>query len=111
MNQEDLELGVSKHSGLPNPANDNTLSNLDINKLLIKHPLSTFFMQIEGNEWTKYGIFKGDIALVDRSLIPQPKDLAVFWAESSFGVAKVCRLPIDTTIWGIIPAIIHRYRP
>ncbi len=110
MNPNKPQPGVNVHSGFPNPATDDTLANLDINKLLIKHPLSTFFMQIEGHEWSKYGIFNGDIALIDRSLTPHQQDLVVYWSGSDFGIIKAHQLPSDTVIWGVVSSIIHRYR-
>jgi len=109
VNQKD-QPGVSIHSGFPNPATDDTITSLDINKLVIKHPLSTFFMQIEGDEWDKYGIFSGDIAIIDRSLKLHQTDLVAYWSESCFIIAKAHNLPIDTAIWGVVSTIIHRYR-
>lgn len=106
MNQE----GVTEHTGFPNPATDSTLSSLDIGKLLVKHPASTFFMEIEGHAWERYGIFNGDLAIIDRALTPKPQDVVVYWTESAFSIKQKGRLPLDATIWGVVSAIVHRYR-
>ncbi len=103
--------GVTEHTGFPNPATDSTLGSLDIGKLLVKHPASTFFMQIESNQWQQYGIFNGDIAIIDRSLNVQRKDIVVYWSGGEFGLKRKYKLPMDTTIWGVVTAITHRYRP
>lgn len=108
--QGDLVQNVTEHAGFPNPATDNTLASLDIGSLLVKHPASTFFMQIEGHQWQRYGIFNGDIAIIDRSLSVQQKDIVVYWAGGEFGIKRKNNLPIDTIIWGVVTAIVHRYR-
>lgn len=101
---------VTEHRGFPNPATDTNIVPLDLTKLLVKHPLSTFFMRIDTNEWERYGIFKDDLAIIDKSLSPKPIDLVIWWSESSFTLSKLHKLPMDTMIWGVVTAIVHRYR-
>ena len=103
--------GITEHTGFPNPATDKTLTSLDINTLLIKHPASTFFMQIEGHNWEDYSIFDGDIAIIDRALSPQPQDIVVWWDGDNFRLRRYAKLPKNITFWGVISNIIHRYRP
>jgi DNA polymerase V len=106
-----LEEGVvTEHRGFPNPATDTNIVPLDLSKLLIKHPLSTFFMRIDSNQWEKFGIFKEDLAIIDRSLDPKPIDLVIWWDETTFVISKSHKLPMDTSIWGVVIAIVHRYR-
>ncbi len=106
-----LEEGVvTEHRGFPNPASDTTIVPLDLHKLLIKHPLSTFFMRIDSNLWEKFGIFKEDLAIIDRSLTPKPIDLVIWWDETSFVISKFHKLPLDTSVWGVVISIVHRYR-
>jgi DNA polymerase V len=102
---------VTEHRGFPNPATDTNITPLDLTKLLIKHPLSTFFMRIEGSTWENFGIFDGDLTIIDRSLNPKSTDLVIWWDETSFVISKFHKLPLDTTAWGVITNIIHRYRP
>jgi DNA polymerase V len=105
-----LQQGVTEHTGFPNPATDTNIVPLDLTKLLIKHPLSTFFMRIDTNEWEQFGIFKEDLAIIDRSLKPKPIDLVIWWDESTFIISKFHKLPMDTMVWGTVTAIVHRYR-
>ncbi len=101
---------VTEHRGFPNPATDVNIVPLSLDKLLIKHPISTFFMQIQGNVWEKFGIFDGDLAIIDRSLNPKSTDLVIWWDETTFVIGKFHKLPLDTTVWGVITSIVHRYR-
>lgn len=104
------EPGVSIHTGFPNPATDQTLTGLDMHALLVKHPASTFYMQIEGNTWEDKGIFDGDILLVDRALDPRKTDYVIWWDESEFVISRFTKLPADTVVWGVVSAVVHRFR-
>lgn len=105
------EQPITEHTGFPNPATDQTLASLDISSLLIKHPASTFFMQIEGHGWERYGIFNNDTVIIDRSLTPQGQDLVIFWDEASFRIERFSRIHNNYTLWGVVISTIHRYRP
>lgn len=101
---------ITEHTGFPNPATDSTLASLNISQLLVKHPASTFFMEIEGHSWERFGIYQHDIAIIDRSLSPMQSDLVVWWDGNGFTVKRYRHLPFDTAIWGVITFIVHRHR-
>ncbi len=107
---ENAAQSVTEHAGFPNPATDTNIISLSLEKLLIKHPSSTFFMQLSGNTWEAIGIFDGDIAIVDKSLEPQKTDTVVWWDVDEFRVSKYGRLPEKMAPWGVVTSIIHRYR-
>lgn len=102
--------GVTTKRGFPNPSTDSTIISLDITELLVKHPSSTFYMRITGNEWHALGIFEEDIAIVDRALEPRNSDLVIWWEENLFRISKLKDVPADTEVWGVVASIIHRYR-
>lgn len=104
--------GVSLHSGFPNPALDRRGQAglaLDINRLLVRHPSSTYLFRISGHRWSDQGIFDGDIAVIDRSLPRRPGDLAVLWQDDSFIICRGSQVETPEAVWGIVTAIIHRY--
>jgi hypothetical protein len=108
--QASVAQGVTVHDGFPNPATDTSLQTLDLNKLLVRHGASTYFMRIEGNLWNDVGIFDNDIALIDRSLRPRPNDLVIWISGEELVVSAKHRVPMDTPIWGIVTTIIHQFR-
>ena len=110
MNEEEKLPGVSIHYGFPNPAADKGGRNLDLNTLLIQRSLSTYLMHVEGDEWQSSGIFHGDIALVDKGLDPYKNDLVIWWKQGRFAISPFHTLPTHVEIWGVVTAIIHRYR-
>jgi DNA polymerase V len=101
---------VTEHTGFPNPATDATLAGLDISQLLVKHPASTFYMQIDGHSWEQAGIYHQDTVIIDRSLSPRTEDLVVWWKGQDFTIGRYKKLPPDTAIWGVITHTVHRYR-
>jgi DNA polymerase V len=50
---------------------------LDLNSLLIAHPLSTFYMRVRGHRLRNWGVHDGDLLLIDRSIDPRPGHLVV----------------------------------
>lgn len=101
--------GLSIHTGFPNPATDNTQESLSLDQLLISHPVSTFFLRIQGDNWENRGIFNGDIVVVDRSLSPRHTDLVIWWLDDSFIISKLAVVP-DGELWGTVISIVHRFR-
>ena len=102
--------GVSIKTGFPNPAMDAPLDNPNFNKLLIKHPVATYCMRIAGHGHERFGIFDGDIVVIDRAITPTPLDLVVWWQDDSFALSRYSRLPEQTEIWGTVSSVIHQYR-
>lgn len=102
--------GVSEHVGFPNAATDNSLTSLDLGKLLIKNPASTFFMRIAGNIGEPFGIYESDIVIIDRSLNAKTSDLVLWWADDGFVMGRPRQVPADTIVWGVVTRIIHQLR-
>lgn len=67
-------------------------------------------MRITGSDWHDLGIFENDIAIVDRALEPRNSDLVIWWDDAEFRISKLPDVPKDTTVWGVVASIIHRYR-
>lgn len=103
--------GVSVHTGFPNPAIDASLKDLDLNQLLISHSAATYLMRISGGEWRSYGIFAGDIIIVDRAVPIHQNDIVVWWQAESFVLSHMHQVPKNTPVWGAVTTTIHRFKP
>lgn len=103
-------IGVSIHAGFPNAAIGSHAKNLDLTKLLIRHPATTFFMRVGNNDWAEYGIFQEDIVIVDRSIIPKDQDIVIWCQEDQFILSKLKDCPEDESVWGTVSSAIHQYR-
>ena len=103
------EVGV--HAGFPNPAaeRDHQKPTLSLDDLLVPRPNSTYFFAIEGHSYSDQGITDGDIAVIDRALRARPQDLVLAWNDG-FTICRQRQVTPDMTMWGVITAIVHRYR-
>lgn len=117
-------------AGFPNPAEDAGGRALDLNQLLVKNPISTYYLQVEGDSMTGAGITSGDIVVVDKSLEARSGDIVVAAVDGDFTLKRLKKqgqeawlvaehpgyAPIalhqvaDAQLWGVVTFIIHRER-
>jgi SOS-response transcriptional repressor LexA len=100
---------VSVHAGFPNPAAERSGAPLSLDKLLIRHPSSTFFFRIRGHNWHRYGVFDGDLAVIDRAITPRERGLVVWWQESGELVISPFSRERQQNTWGTITSVIHTF--
>lgn len=71
-------------TGFPSPAQGYEKLPPDLTALLIKHPASTYLMSYKGKTIPEKGIHKGDILVVDSSLLPVKDTTAVIESGGRF---------------------------
>lgn len=64
-------------SRFPSPADDYLEAKLDLTEHLVKHPCATYYIKAMGDSMIDYGIFSGDLLIVDRSLTPKVDDVVI----------------------------------
>lgn len=79
--------GVS--AGFPSPALDFLETTIDLNKELIENPTTTFYIKVDGHSMMDAGINDKDILIVDRSLEPADKEIAVCFIDGEFTVKRL----------------------
>jgi hypothetical protein len=100
---------VSVHAGFPNPAAERSGALLSLDKLLVRHPSSTYFFRIRGHNWNRWGVFDGDIAIIDRAITPRERELVIWWQESGeFSLTPFTKVD-HQPIWGTVTSIIHPF--
>ncbi|MFA5004095.1 MAG: S24 family peptidase [Candidatus Saccharimonadales bacterium] len=101
---------VAVHAGFPNPAAERQGTPLSLDRLLIQHPSSTYFFRIRGHHFADYGVFDGDIAIIDRAIDPIEKDLVVWWNLSGEFYLTSFKRSDHQNIWGVVTTTIHPSR-
>jgi len=116
-------------AGFPSPAEQYEEKALDLNELLVRHPIATFFVRAAGDSMEGAGIRDGDILVVDRSLDARDGSIIIAGVNNEFTVkffrrdAKGVRLeaanpkyqPIrfrgyeELRLFGVVTAVIHRF--
>lgn len=120
--------GRAGFSGFPSPAQDYEQRTLDLNTRLIKNPTQTFYLSAAGDSMEGWGIFEGDLLVVDRSVQPRLGHILVAMLDEEVlikryalyrGTPHLCSshphyppLPMKDTecqLWGVVRAVIHEY--
>ena len=119
--------GVS--AGFPSPADDYVAQQLDLNELLIKNSVATFFVRVSGDSMTGVGINDNDILVVDRSLEPVHGKIVIAAINGELTLKRLVRTehsyrlvaenpnypPIEVTedltcvVWGVVTSVIHQF--
>tara|TARA_B100000965_G_scaffold395202_1_gene408398 strand:- start:2888 stop:3325 length:438 start_codon:yes stop_codon:yes gene_type:complete len=117
-------------AGFPSPAEDYIELGIDLNKYLIKNPVSTFFLRVSGNSMNNAGIYNNDLLIIDRSLNPKPGHIVVAILDGEFTLKRLIKEKnnyylkadkenypaislyeyIDIQIWGVAIHSIHELK-
>lgn len=76
-------------AGFPSPAEEYASERVDLNRVLIKHPLATFLMRVRGASMREAGIDDGDVVLVDRAVKPCHGHVVVAVVDGEFTVKRL----------------------
>ncbi len=113
-------------AGFPSPAEDFQDQSIDLNKVLVHNPASTFYARVKGHSMKDANIDDGDLLIIDKSVEPTSGKIAVCYIDGEFTVKRIkiepycCLLvpansdfnPIKVTaennflIWGVVIHII-----
>ena len=117
----------SVSAGFPSPAEDYIELGIDLNKYLIKNPISTFFLRVSGNSMNNAGIFNNDLLIIDRSINPHPGHIVIALLDGEFTLKRLIKEKnnyylkadkenypainlyeyVDIQIWGVAIYSIH----
>ena len=116
-------------AGFPSPADDHLEDQLDLNKHLIHHQESTFFVRAQGESMLNAGIHPGDILVVDKSLVAKSGKIVIAVVNGEFTVKRLNKYKgkislkaenpefediqinegSELIIWGVVTSVIHQY--
>ena len=117
-------------TGFGAAADDYAERGIDLNEQLIRNKPATFFMKINSNSMVNAGIFKGDIAIVDKSVQPTNGKIVIAVVdgemlirryEKSFNklllvadAPKVATIEVnemnDAKVWGVVMWVMRMTR-
>jgi DNA polymerase V len=124
----EIEMLGEVRAGFPSPADEEPTEKLDLIRLLVRHPSSTFFFRIGGTSMVDAEMDEGDIVIVDRSIEPYNGCSAVCFIDGEFTLKRIQRhkdhieliaananfKPIristdnDFQVWGVVTYIIKK---
>lgn len=119
-------LGMPVSAGFPSPADDSPQERLDIGRMLVQRPASTFFVKVEGESMLDAFIQPGDFLVVDRSIQPRDNEIVIAIVDGEFTVKRLSRKPYlrlisqnakqpaeirqPFEIWGTVLWVVHKAR-
>lgn len=130
MNEKlNIEILPTVSAGFPSVAEDFVEARMDLSAVLVPHPLTTFYVRVEGRSMIDAGIKPGSILVVDRGTEPTNGDIVVARVENGMCVKELekrddrVRLlshnksfqPIEITpeidfeVWGRVMYSIHKH--
>lgn len=93
--------------GVPSPSYESVSDKMDMNRELVRNPMTTFYAKVSGQSMIDDGIDDGDLLVIDRSLEPEDGKIAVCFVDGEFTCKRI-QLKRDG-IW-LMPANVD-YRP
>lgn len=75
--------------GFPSPAQDYVEQRIDLNKLVIRHPSSTYFVRAAGDSMNGAGIGSGDLLVVDSAKTAHHGDVVIAAVDGEFTVKRL----------------------
>jgi DNA polymerase V len=115
-------------AGFPSPATDYAEEPLDLSRYLIRHPVATFFVRVQGDSMQGAGIYDGDLLVVDRSKKAKSGQVVIAVIDGEFTVKRFYQqggqtwlqaenpqyAPIilcegqELEIWGVVSHVVHK---
>lgn len=75
--------------GIPSPSYESLSSKMDINRELVRNPMTTFYAKVSGQSMIDEGIDDGDLLVIDRSLQPENDKIAVCFIDGEFTCKRI----------------------
>ena len=115
-------------AGFPSPADDYVEQRISLDEHLIQHRESTFFMRVSGDSMRGFGIFDGDLLVVDRTLPAAHGCVVIAVLDGEFTVKQLLRTAEgqvlraahpgypdtlikpeqDFSVWGVVSWNVHK---
>lgn len=101
MSSRDFRFGISS-----------SVQGVDLNQLLVKHAVSTYFMRL-ASDIPDLGLAAGDIVLVDRSLHPKKTDLVIVGQtdDPELKIVRFDQMHDELQLWGVVVHLVRKLRP
>lgn len=82
-----VDTGIS--AGFPSPAQDFVHEKLSLDDKLVHNKEATFYARVQGESMINAGLNNGDLLVIDRSIQPTDKRIAVCYIENEFTVKRL----------------------
>lgn len=95
-----------KQTGFSSPATHYHEPRIDLNSVLVSNSESTFFIRVIDDSFCDLNVYKNDVLIVDKSLIPKTNQLAVITSDGKFEIVRISDTHREVDLWGVLTYII-----
>ena len=74
---------MSQRDGSP------SFKRLDLNKFLVKHPVATFYVRVNGDSMINAGVFPHDLLVVDHAVEANDGDIVIVRVKDELAVKRL----------------------
>jgi DNA polymerase V len=120
---------ASVQAGFPSPALDHAMVRIELEKVLVPDPDTTFLLRVAGESMVQAGIHDGDVAVVNKAIRARHGHLVVAVIDGEItlkklfrraGVVKLCAANPDfpdivlkdaqsLEIWGVVTSTVRQH--
>ena len=94
-------------TGFSSPATHYSEPRIDLNEVLVEHPISTFYIRVVDDSFIEFNINIDDVLIVDKSRNPLKNQLAIISVDGDFKIIKIDGISErEFNLWGVITYII-----
>ncbi|MBP3450340.1 MAG: hypothetical protein J6K22_07755 [Spirochaetaceae bacterium] len=86
---------MANATGFPSPAQGYEEKSLNFNSLIIKNPASTFTLRYEGKGIESHAVRKGDLLVIDCSVVPTKNSLVIIRTYDGFECHPITQIKND----------------
>lgn len=90
-------------AGFPSPAQDYMEERIDLNRIVVRSPETTFYARVSGSSLRDAGILDGDLVVIDKSLAPRDGDYIAACVDGEFTLKQFRRREGEDCAW-LVPA-------
>jgi DNA polymerase V len=84
-------IGQGISAGFPSPADDFKEVRISLDEELVNNNESTFYARVSGDSMENAGLSDGDLIIIDRSINPENKKIAVCYIDGDFTVKRIIK--------------------
>lgn len=95
-------------AGFPSPAQEFLQESIDLNKVLISHPSSTFVVVAQRGMSKEECIIEGNLLIIDRSLKPASNKLLAYSTDGELNIGYTYpEEKVNSIFWGVLIATVR----
>lgn len=97
-------------AGFPSPAEEELADNITLDDYLITNRASSFLIKVDNNSLNPYGIYRGDLLIIERGRKVLPDDIVLAQIEEEWKLTPFFLINgQEIIINGVVVGVVRKY--